>query len=113
MRRRAGAINYAVAGTFDNLNPFIVQGSARTRRVDLLFGNHVFDTLMQRTADEPFTLYPLLAESGRHGRGRAASPSSRSIPRAKFSDGQPVTPDDVIFTSSSARQGPAALQRHG
>ena len=76
-RRRAARINYAWPGTFDSVNPFIVQGSGARGSLDLVFGNNVFETLMMRSSDEPFTLYPLLAEDGRDGRRSAASSSSR------------------------------------
>src|SRR5690606_6343679 len=60
---KGGRIDYAVQGTFDSLNPFIVQGAGARGILDLQLGYNVFDSLMQRTADEPFTLYPLLAET--------------------------------------------------
>ena len=44
---KGGAINYAWPGTFDSVNPFIVQGSGARGSVDLIFGNNVFDTLMK------------------------------------------------------------------
>src|SRR5690349_16621050 len=60
---KGGAVNYAWPGTFDSVNPFIVQGSGARGSIDLIFGNNVFETLMLRSADEPFSLYPLLARS--------------------------------------------------
>ena len=61
---------------FDSINPFIVQGSGARGSLDLMFGNNVFDTLMMRSADEPFTLYR--CSPGRSTRTTsAASPSSR------------------------------------
>ena len=60
---KGGRINYAWPGTFDSINPFIVQGSGARGSLDLVFGNNVFETLMMRSADEPFTLYPLLAKT--------------------------------------------------
>jgi peptide/nickel transport system substrate-binding protein len=94
---KGGRVDYALQGTFDSLNPFIVQGDGARGLVDLELGNNVFETLMQRSADEAFTLYPLIAES-------VATDEERSFvefaidPRARFSDGEPVRPEDVIFT---------------
>jgi len=94
---KGGAVNYAWIGTFDSINPFIVQGSGARGSLDLVFGNNVFETLMMRSADEPFALYPLLAKT-------IETDDERSFveftidERAKFSDGKPVTPEDVIFT---------------
>lgn len=94
---KGGRVNYAWPGTFDSVNPFIVQGSGARGSLDLLYGNNVFDTLMMRSADEPFALYPLLAESIETDEARSFAEFTLD-PRAKFSDGQPVTADDVIFT---------------
>lgn len=94
---KGGTINYAWPGTFDSINPFIVQGSGARGSLDLVFGNNVFETLMMRSADEPFTLYPLLAKTIETDDERGFAEFTLDE-RAKFSDGQPVTPEDVIFT---------------
>ncbi len=94
---KGGTINYALQGTFDSLNPFIVQGQGVSGLVDLVRGYNLFDPLMQRSQDEPFTLYPLLARSVETDDERSFV-EFRLDRRARFSDGQPVTPDDVIFT---------------
>ena len=96
---KGGEITYCVIGSFDNLNPFIIKSLRTTARgmMDTIFGNLVFEPLMTRNADEPFSLYGLLAES-------VEMPEDRSWiefhlnPKAKWSDGEPVTPDDVLFT---------------
>src|SRR5262245_24624310 len=97
---KGGKITYGFVGTFDSLNPNIVQGgltSARGLGADPLLGNLVFESLLMRSADEPFTLYGFIAES-------VETPPDRTWveftinPEAKFSDGQPVTVDDVIFS---------------
>lgn len=94
---KGGTVNYAWLGTFDSINPFIVQGSGARGSVDADFGNNVFDSLMQRSRDEPFTLYPLIAKTIETDDARSFV-EFRLDERAKFSDGQPITPDDVIFT---------------
>ncbi len=96
---KGGNMGYGVAGTFDNLNPFILKSMRTTARgvIDTAFGNLVFESLMQRSADEPFTLYGLLAESIDTDEGRTWAEFQLN-PNAKWSDGQPVTPEDVIFT---------------
>ena len=93
---KGGRINFSVVGTFTSLNPFIIKG---TPPPGLSFYSEtlVFDTLMRRSADEPFSLYCLLAESV------AMAPDRSYItfylnPKAKWSDGQPITADDVVFT---------------
>ncbi|CCV06908.1 conserved exported hypothetical protein [Mesorhizobium metallidurans STM 2683] len=96
---KGGSITYCVVGTFDNLNPFILKSLRTTARgmIDTVYGNLVFEPLMQRNYDEPFSLYGLLATSA------DMDPERKSIefhldPKAKWSDGQPVTPEDVLFT---------------
>lgn len=107
---KGGTINYAWPGTFDSVNPFIVQGSGARGSVDLIFGNNVFDTLMLRSADEPFTMYPLLARTIDTDDERTFAEFTLDE-RAKFSDGQPVTPEDVIFTLELLRD--KGLPRYG
>ncbi|MCB1456365.1 MAG: ABC transporter substrate-binding protein, partial [Nitratireductor sp.] len=94
-----GSISHGVVGTFDSLNPFILKSMRNTARGmwDPQFGKFIFESLMTRSSDEPFALYGLLAEA-------VEMPEDRSWieftlnPLAKWSDGVPVTPEDVIFT---------------
>ncbi|HSO47727.1 MAG TPA: extracellular solute-binding protein, partial [Rhizobiaceae bacterium] len=96
---KGGKITYGVTGTFDSLNPFVLNSMRTTARGmwDPEYGKLVFESLMARSADEPFTLYGLLAQS-------VTMPDDRSWieftinPAAKWADGKPVTPQDVIFT---------------
>ncbi|MGB0505780.1 MAG: extracellular solute-binding protein [Pikeienuella sp.] len=89
---KGGTIVFGEVGTFDNLNPFIIKGDYPWEvRVQ------TFESLLFRSRDEAFTLYGLLAES-------VETPPDRSwvaftlSPKARFSDGSPVTVDDVIFS---------------
>ena len=107
---KGGTINYAWPGTFDSINPFIVQGSGARGSLDLVFGNNVFETLMMRSADEPFTLYPLIAKTIETDDERSFAEFTLDE-RAKFQDGQPVTPEDVIFTLELLAD--KALPRYG
>ncbi|MBB3929550.1 peptide/nickel transport system substrate-binding protein [Kaistia hirudinis] len=96
---KGGTITYAFVGTYDSLNPFIVKSLTTTSRGiwDASLGNNVFESLLTRNRDEAFSLYGLLADS-------VDMPDDRSSvaftinPKAHFSDGQPVTPEDVIFS---------------
>ncbi len=97
---KGGRITLGMLGSFDSLNPLIVRGSAAAGVRDL-----VVESLLTRSLDEPFTLYGLIAE-------RIDVPDDRSAitfhlnPKARFSDGRPVTADDVIFSH-------ALLLKHG
>ncbi|MER9608259.1 extracellular solute-binding protein [Mesorhizobium sp. M0312] len=96
---KGGSITNCLVGSFDNLNPFILRSLRTTARgmMDQAFGNLVFEPLMQRNYDEAFSLYGLLADTA------DMDPERKSIefhldPNAKWSDGEPVTPEDVLFT---------------
>jgi len=96
---RGGAITHGVQGSFDSLNQFIVQGGTTTARGirDTDFGALVIESLLERNLDEPFTLYGLLAESVRMPETRDWI-EFRLNDKARFSDGTPVTVEDVIFS---------------
>jgi peptide/nickel transport system substrate-binding protein len=89
---KGGQLVQGVLGTFDCLNPFIVKGlpAANIR-------GYVIESLLARGYDEPFTLYGLLAESVETDAARGAVTFTLN-PAARFADGRPVTPDDVIFS---------------
>ncbi|MFC5755385.1 extracellular solute-binding protein [Rhizobium sp. GCM10022189] len=97
--KKGGKITYGVVGTFDNLNPFIIKSNRTTARGmwDPQFGNLVYEALLQRSSDEPFTLYGLLAETVEWDEDRTFVQFNLN-PKAKWSDGQPVTPEDVMFS---------------
>ncbi|AYG66237.1 MULTISPECIES: extracellular solute-binding protein [unclassified Rhizobium] len=97
--KKGGRISYGVVGTFDNLNPFILKSMRTTARGmwDPEYGNLVYESLMQRSSDEPFTLYGLLAQTVEWDDNRSFIQFNLN-PKARWSDGQPVTPEDVIFT---------------
>ncbi|MBT0956923.1 ABC transporter substrate-binding protein [Alphaproteobacteria bacterium KMM 3653] len=89
---KGGKIVFAETGSFDSLHPFITAGSAP-------YGWRVygFETLMWRSWDEPFTLYGVLAESVETGPNREWVEYTLR-PEAKFSDGSPVTVEDVLWS---------------
>src|SRR5579863_7938413 len=90
---KGGRIALAYLGAFDSLNPYNVKALSTAQGV---IGN-VYQSLMTRSADEPFTLYGLIAKSIETDDAR-----DRVVfhldPTAHFSDGSPITADDVLFT---------------
>jgi len=96
---KGGKVTYGVVGTFDSVRPFIVRSMRTHARgvFDPVFGNLLYETLMQRSQDEPFTLYGLLAETVEWDEERSFIQYNIN-PAARWSDGEPVTADDVIFT---------------
>lgn len=93
---KGGTLRNATVGTFDSLNPFIVKGTPAAGMTYLGQGL-LYDSLMEQSYDEPFSMYGLLAES-------IEIPESRNWvafnlrPEARWDDGQPVTAEDVVWT---------------
>ena len=81
-----------VANGFDSFNPFVVRGVAAAG-----ITTYVYDTLLESSADEPFSEYGLIAES-------VEVPEDRSYvvfnlrEQARFHDGEPITAEDVEFS---------------
>lgn len=97
---KGGKITFGVVGTFDGLNPFVIRSFRTTARglfADEQFGGLVYEALMVRSRDEPFTLYGLIAKTVELNDERTEI-IFHLDPLAKFSDGTPITADDVIFT---------------
>jgi microcin C transport system substrate-binding protein len=92
---KGGELRQAVVGSFDTLNPFIIGG--QTDQVRLIVPPYNFASLMTRGWDEPFTLYPYVAERAEMSEDRRTVTFWLN-PKAVFHDGTPVTADDVIFT---------------
>ncbi|WP_337184408.1 extracellular solute-binding protein [Shinella sp.] len=97
--KKGGRIAYGVVGTFDNLNPFILKSMRTTARGmwDPEFGNLVYESLMQRSRDEAFTMYGLIAETAGWDDDRTFIQFNLN-PKARWADGVPITPEDVIFS---------------
>jgi peptide/nickel transport system substrate-binding protein len=87
-----GRIVFGLVGTFDSLNPLIVKGVAPTQ-----MRTYTLESLLTRGQDEPFTLYGLLAQGVETDEARSFVAFTIN-PAAKFSDGTPVTADDVLFS---------------
>jgi peptide/nickel transport system substrate-binding protein len=89
---RGGELVTANVGNFDSLNPFVRKGSVPWQ-LRFLIG----ESLMARSLDEPFSLYGLLAESVETGPNREWVEFTLR-PEAEFSDGSPVTVEDVMWS---------------
>ncbi|GAW35093.1 nickel-binding periplasmic protein precursor [Roseovarius sp. A-2] len=89
---KGGRVVTGNVGGFDSLNPFILRGSPPWQLAHL-----THETLMGRSWDEPFTLYGLLAESVDTDEARTWVEFTLRED-ARFSDGSPVTVEDVIWS---------------
>jgi len=93
---KGGTLRLHAVGAFDSLNPFIVKGSP-AGGMSFLGAGFVYESLMDQSYDEPFSMYGLLAET-------IELPDDRSWvafnlrAEAKWADGQPVTAADVVWT---------------
>ncbi len=88
---KSGEISTWAFGTFDSLNRYIVKGNAAGS------GNIFIETLMTETADEPDSMYGLLAESIEYPEDKSFAIFNLR-PEAQFSDGSQVTASDVVFS---------------
>jgi peptide/nickel transport system substrate-binding protein len=89
---KGGRLIQGVLGTFDSLNPLIVKGLVLSQ-----IRGYVIESLLARNYDEPFSLYGLLARTVETDAERSYVTFTLD-PNAKFSDGHPVTVEDVIFS---------------
>ncbi len=100
---KGGKVRLSGTGTFDNLNVVIAKGTTP------LGLGLVYDTLMSSSMDEDSVMYGLLAEAMRYPADYSWV-SFRLNSKAKWHDGKPVTPEDVIwsfevFTKHNPQQG--------
>jgi len=107
---KGGVVRQTAIGTFDNFNTTVagVKGSLAIG-IDL-----IYDTLLVSALDEVSTEYGLLAEAVSHPED-FSSAAYRLRAQAKWHDGRPVTPDDVIFSFNAFKKySPqlAAYYRH-
>ncbi len=89
---KGGKIVTGNTGAFDSLNPFVLKGNAPWQ---LRF--FAYESLMGRNRGEPFALYGLLAETVETAPDRSWVEFTLRE-EARFSDGSPVTIEDVIWS---------------
>ena len=89
---QGGTLRVAEIGTFDSLNPFSLKGRAELNTL-LLMQDH----LMESSLDEPSVHYGLIAQSVEYTDSREWIIFHLN-PKARFSDGTPITAEDVVFS---------------
>ncbi|MBB4835073.1 extracellular solute-binding protein [Acinetobacter schindleri] len=89
---KGGYLSQSANGTFDNLNAMNGKGTAADGV------EYLFDTLMVSSLDEPGVMYPLLAEKVTYDPKKTAYVIYHLNPKARFSDGTPVTAEDIKFS---------------
>ncbi len=93
---KGGTLRQHSIGSFDSLNPFIVKGSPAAG-LSFLGQTFLYDSLMEQSNDEPFSMYCLLCESVEH------DPKNMWVafnlrPEAKWHDGKQITAQDVVWS---------------
>ncbi|WP_174660588.1 extracellular solute-binding protein [Acinetobacter sp. 10FS3-1] len=89
---KGGVLIRAADGSFDNLNSMNGKGNV-TEGI-----NYIFDSLLSKSLDEPGVYYPLLAEKVSFDPEQTAYIIFHLNPKARFSNGQPVTAKDVKYS---------------
>lgn len=93
---KGGTLKLHAIGTFDSLNPFIIKGTPAAGQL-YLGQSLIYDSLMDQSTDEPFSMYCLLCETVELPKDNS-SITFNLRKEAKWHDGQPVTADDVIWS---------------
>ena len=88
---KGGVFRKAATGTFDTFNTFAPKGNWAADSYSL------YDSLMVRAGDEPYSVYGLIAESIEYPED-LSSVTYHLRPGAKFHDGVAIKPSDVVFT---------------
>lgn len=93
---KGGTLRQSVVGSFDSLNPFLVKGTPAAG-LNYMRSGLLYESLMQNSWDEPFSLYGILAKS------ITVAPDKSWVrfvlrPEAKWSDGEAITSEDVVWT---------------
>ena len=93
---KGGTLRLHAIGTFDSLNPFIIKG---TPAAGMLFLGQslIYDSLMDQSTDEPFSMYCLICETVELPKDNK-SITFNLRKEAKWHDGVPVTADDVVWS---------------
>lgn len=93
---KGGTLNQVGVGSYDSLNPYVVQGVPAAGLVEF-GGGLLYDTLMTDALDQGSTMYPLIAEATQYP-DDFSWVKFRLNEKARWHDGQPITVEDVIWS---------------
>ena len=94
---KGGDVKIAAIGAFDNLNQFTIKGSAASGL------GLIHDTLLTGSMNEASAAYGLIAEAVAHP-DDFSSVSFKLRKNATFSDGSPITAEDVAFSLTALKK---------
>jgi microcin C transport system substrate-binding protein len=94
---KGGNIRLWAEGSFDNLNPYTLSGVSAAEL------DSTYDSLMVTSADELNVMYGLVAEWASYP-DDFSSVTFGLRKEARFHDGKPITPEDIIFTLEALKK---------
>ncbi len=92
---KGGRARLAAIGAFDSFNPFVVKGNVGSGFT--LFGGLIYDQLMDDSYDEDSTSYGSLVEWMEWPKDYS-SVIFKIRDEARWHDGEPVTPEDIVYS---------------
>ena len=94
---KGGTLRGFVEGSFDSLNPFTVKGDSAAG-IGL-----IYDSLLASSPDEPSTEYGQVAAWASYP-DDFSSVTFGLRPEARWHDGKPITPEDVVFSLEALKK---------
>lgn len=94
---KGGTVRLPAFGSFDTFNPILDKGEAAPT------GGLIYESLLTQPLDETSTAYGLIAEALSYPED-FSSATFRLHPDAKWWDGEPITPEDVVWSFDKARE---------
>jgi len=89
---KQGSLTMMGLGTFDSLNPYLLKGISAGG-----LGSLVFESLLEKSLDEPFSEYGLIADDF-YLSDDELSVTFHINPLARFSDGEKITAEQVKYS---------------
>ncbi|MDM7849700.1 extracellular solute-binding protein [Pseudochrobactrum kiredjianiae] len=107
---KGGMLNQVTVGTFDSLNPYVVQGVAAAGLANF-GGGMLYDTLMDQSMDQSSTTYGMIAEAMQFP-DDFSWVKFRLNPKAAWHDKTPISVEDVIWSFETLKKQSPLYNRY-
>ncbi|WP_075654008.1 extracellular solute-binding protein [Pseudochrobactrum sp. B5] len=107
---KGGTLNQVAVGSFDTLNPYVVQGVAAAGLANF-GGGRLYDTLMDQSMDQSSTSYGMIAEAMQFP-DDFSWVKFRLNPKAAWHDKTPITVEDVIWSFETLKKQSPLYNRY-
>ena len=107
---KGGTLNQVTVGTFDSLNPYVVQGVAAAGLANF-GGGMLYDTLMDQSMDQSSTTYGMVAEAMQFPEDFSWV-KFRLNPKAAWHDKTPISVEDVIWSFDTLKKQSPLYNRY-